>query len=186
MLGGAEELVRLGQLHDAADVHHGHAVADAAHNARIVCDEQVREGRPADRAGDSGSALDRGVEGRQSRGRINARLTERPFSAHSADNPCGEGSCPEQCACPEGCIRPPLSANRPRRRAVGGRSGAERRRMADRKHRRQRWRPAQPARGGSIANDAGHRRVMRKWPKRRRASWRLALVSQQRVQGSSP
>ena len=41
VLGSPEELVGRRQLHDAPDVHHGHAVADVAHHAQVVRHEEV-------------------------------------------------------------------------------------------------------------------------------------------------
>ena len=35
------DLVAAGQLHDDAQVHHGHAVADVAHHGEVMGDEQV-------------------------------------------------------------------------------------------------------------------------------------------------
>ena len=46
MLGSAEELIPLRQLHDLADVHYRHPVAEVLHHAQIVGDEQVGQSEP--------------------------------------------------------------------------------------------------------------------------------------------
>ena len=43
VLGSLEELVGRRQLHDAPDVHHGHAVADVSHDAQVVRHEEIRQ-----------------------------------------------------------------------------------------------------------------------------------------------
>ena len=43
VLGSLEELVGRRQLHEAPDVHHGHAVADVSHDAQVVRHEEIRQ-----------------------------------------------------------------------------------------------------------------------------------------------
>ena len=43
MLGVGEQGVRIGELDDLADIHHRHPVADLAHDAEVVGDEEIAE-----------------------------------------------------------------------------------------------------------------------------------------------
>src|SRR4051794_31874184 len=46
MLRRGIKLVAIGKLDHAAEIHHGYAIGDVAHNGEIVRDEEVREAEP--------------------------------------------------------------------------------------------------------------------------------------------